>query len=197
MTKTTATVDSMELDPMLAGPFVIGYVDAIHGKGAECQAVTITRSEAECLVRRYLADIAAINENWELFGSTGSWEIRAKPYALQRIDALIESGIIDAERVKDLAAEAFKPLNEILKEREKRFTQIVSALDAVIEEGKGKVGDIVFDLGGEGFAPEGWFFVKVERAGECLVKKCADVPTAVEWLRGLIVAKIENPTLPT
>jgi hypothetical protein len=140
-----------------------------------------------------LADIAAIDENWELFGSTGSWEIRAKPYAGRRIDALIESGIIDVERVRELEAEAFRPLNEMLAKRKERLRQIALALGAVVDGGKGKVGDVSFEIGGEGHVPEGSFIVRAERAGHSLGEEVASVPAAVEWLRGLLVAKIENP----
>ena len=61
---------------MATGPITIGYIPDHHGEVGKCQALEITKAEAERLVRAYLLDIVRIDAQWELGDSTGSWEIR-------------------------------------------------------------------------------------------------------------------------
>lgn len=121
------TPNAEGLDPIKAGPFQIGFIDAIHGQGAECGATTVTKDEVEQLVQSYLADIVGIDEFWELVGSTGSWEARWKPYANRRISYFVEQGMISEQRVKEMAEEAYAPLNKLLNERPKQNEQIGAA----------------------------------------------------------------------
>jgi hypothetical protein len=146
------------------------------------QSVSITAREAETIVHSYLSDLASIDENWELGGSTGGWEIRWKRYALERIDHLLAWGAVSESRVRQMAIDAFKPLNDVLNERANRLKEIASAVGGVVEGHQGKLDDLVFELGGEMHAPDGKFLVHLVGSDSSPSNLCGTVADAAEWL---------------
>jgi len=90
------------VERLTQGGMCFGYVEEIHGEGGKCQSVTITRHEAEIIVQRHLADIAEIEVMWMTEQAAGSSDMRLRRFSVDRINELIEAGIITVERVQEM-----------------------------------------------------------------------------------------------
>jgi hypothetical protein len=142
----------------------------------------MTKDEAEVIVHSYLSTIASIQLHAELGGSFGTDDIRAKWLASDRIDDLVESGLISHQRVKEISKEAFKPLQDVFDERQERIKQIASAVGGTVEDGQGKLGTLVFESGGELHAPDGKFFLNLVGTGESTSQLFGSVADAADWV---------------
>ena len=96
----TQPIDSVA--PSAAGPFLMGYVDEIHGPlGKECPDYRPTRFELIQLVKHWACVQIDFHLNWFYYRSIGSREMRMDPYAGMRLkelrrvlgDALLDNAI--------------------------------------------------------------------------------------------------------
>jgi hypothetical protein len=118
-------------------------------------------------------------------GSTGSWETRWRPHAWERIDYFLKIGVIAEGRVRELAKEAFTPRDQALARSMERLNQIGAAVGATVEGGQGKLGDILFYIGGEQLLPNSQFGLCVRWPDARTGKMFSTTADAVEWLKTL------------
>jgi hypothetical protein len=86
--------------PIQCGPVILGFVPAIHGDdGKPCDGFVPTAYELRCLARDWFHEVFAVDLQWFLLGSTGSYEIRIRPYPVGRLKQIAEQ-IGDDERAR-------------------------------------------------------------------------------------------------
>lgn len=87
------------LAPMVAGPFVIGYVDEIHGPGAEVMSgYPLTRHELLVLARHWYQEYLNDSIFFFHYGQAGSRQMRMRVYSLGRvgkIEAVVGESAVD------------------------------------------------------------------------------------------------------
>jgi len=98
--------DSLGLEPLYAGNFVIGFVDAVNGPGArEVPEFKPTRAELLELIKYWKLNFLETNANVFSTGQTGSTERRLGPYAARRVNRIVEL----------LGEDAIKAVHEVRK----------------------------------------------------------------------------------
>tara|TARA_Y100000310_G_C20695987_1_gene825756 strand:- start:4295 stop:4618 length:324 start_codon:yes stop_codon:yes gene_type:complete len=85
----------METKPKI----VIGFIDEIHGPPSERKPMSISKAEAQLIADYYVKEIFTIDLGFE-DGISGSYEIRMQPYAYERLEALVESQLVDKEYIQ-------------------------------------------------------------------------------------------------
>ena len=78
--------------------------------------------------------------------------------------------------------EAFKPLQDVLDQREERVRQIAAAVGGVLEDGQGKLGTLMFESGGEMHAPDGKFFLHLVDREESTSQLFESLDDAADWV---------------
>jgi hypothetical protein len=80
------------LPPVQVCPVVIGYVGAIHGGGGQdCPEFIPTVQELRYLAEAWLRRVYDMALEWFPYGSTGSYEIRIRPYAQGRLGRIADA----------------------------------------------------------------------------------------------------------
>src|SRR4051794_27742401 len=97
------------LAPRRCGPCVIGAIAHVNGPASETRTVPVSRHEAKVIIEHYLREIDEILYVWFVFGQTGSYEIRAEPYAWMRIQALIDVELVTEAEVEEMASRIIQP----------------------------------------------------------------------------------------
>ncbi len=88
--------ESEGLGPLVSEPMgidgkrlAIGMVPGVNDAGATLvENFAPTRYELEVLANHYLEEVRAIEFDGEFLGSSGSYEIRMRPFAYRRLDAI-------------------------------------------------------------------------------------------------------------
>ncbi len=101
------SADSDDLGPLVAGPFQIGALDEVNGEGGiEVPDFVPTRNELLQLVKYWVQVAVEVNYAWFLYQVTGSVEIRMQPFAVRRIDRIVD--VLGEEAVKQAVEEAYE-----------------------------------------------------------------------------------------
>ena len=103
------------LGPARAGPFIIGAICEVNGEGAAEHTTRVTKFELELLCKHWAETLLSADRMWQVYGQTGSREIREGPYAKARLHQLAE--ILGRENVQAIVAKVYKDY-EPEKERE-------------------------------------------------------------------------------
>lgn len=192
MEEEVSVLADMLSEPASAGEATVPcQSDPIYGQGAMSKSVRLTRDEVERLVIDYLDDLVAIDGLWVLCRSTGSWEIRWRPYAVSRIKSFIDAGMIAQERVDELSGKAYEPLNQKVVERNERIKQIAAEAGGVYEvggvydDGRGMLDDIGFKCGYEDGMHADRFHLVAERGDMSAETFCGSVSEAATWVKNL------------
>src|SRR5437867_6154630 len=97
--------DSAGLEPRQAGPFTVGYVDAIVGQGGvEVPGYIVTKAEILQLVLYWATEILEIEFAYFLYGCSGSSEWRTGQYAQRRLNSI--SSFIGENEMNKASTEA-------------------------------------------------------------------------------------------
>ncbi len=90
--RTECNPDSEGLGAIPAGPCLIGCVDEVNGKSAEeIPAFVPTRHELIQLVKYWIKEVLDLDFWWFLSQTTGSTEIRVRPFAIRRINRIADA----------------------------------------------------------------------------------------------------------
>ncbi len=111
------------LEPVLTGAGVIGYNKEIHEDDSIVFSYKLPLGAIKRLIKSYYKDINDIDAFWVYYGSTGSDEIRVKPYCYRMIgeiqSQLVKHGLKGKEIVDEIFDAYFKKDYEKLEKFQK------------------------------------------------------------------------------
>lgn len=96
------------LSPLVGDGWVVGWVDEIHGERGQLVDAAVSKAEVETLVRHYFEEYESVVDEWVVCGSTGSHEMRMQQYAIQRIAAFVEAGLVSRGEVQRIEREVWE-----------------------------------------------------------------------------------------
>jgi hypothetical protein len=93
--------ESEGLDPLHGNGFVIGHVRGVNDRAAELvDGFQPTRYELGILTEHYMNEIGNILYSYEAFMQSGSYEIRFRPFAEQRLGTI--QSILGEEEISSI-----------------------------------------------------------------------------------------------
>jgi hypothetical protein len=145
------SMDAQGLGPRQAGPFTVGFVDMIVGKGGlEVPEFVATKHEIIQLVRYWATEIIDLDFEFFLYGCTGSSEWRTHVFANRRLTTIskvlgeeeVTKAVMQAKEdfAKTVDQRAWKIFTTGTKEERELFQNEVQEKLSHASEGDHKVG---------------------------------------------------------